>query len=123
MDPKECPLNAGLPLFVAPIALPKDEKLALSAEEFEGYIKKNRKNEEKKLSFVEYLYSLMGKYGYKNAFDFYNKALVSRQLYYSIVSSKSSPSLNVSLKLAFALSVTNHERKHLLKKAGYTLAS
>ncbi len=65
----------------------------------------------------------MDKYGYKNAFDLYNKALISRQLYSSIISSKSNPSSNLSLKLAFALGVTNHECKHLLKKAGYTLAS
>ncbi len=113
----------GASLFVAPIVPPKDEIIGLSMEELEEYIKRHRKNEEKKSSFVEYLYSLMDKYGCKNASDLYNKAGISRQLYSSIISGKSNPSLNVSLKLAFALEVDNHECKYLLKKAGYTLAS
>ena len=89
----------------------------------EEYIDRHRKNEEKRSSFVEYLYELMDKYGYKNASALYGKAGISRQLYSSIISGKSNPSLNVSLKLAFALGVNNHECKYLLKKAGYTLAS
>lgn len=92
-------------------------------ETLEEYIKRHKGSEEKGSSFVEYLYALMDKYGYRNASDLYNKANISRQLYSSIVSGKSNPSLNVSLKLAFALGVTNHECKYLLKKAGYTLAS
>ena len=92
-------------------------------ESLEEYINRHRKNEEKRSSFVEYLYELMDKYGYENASALYGKAGISRQLYSSIISGKSNPSLNVSLKLAFALGVTNHECKYLLKKAGYTLAS
>ena len=65
----------------------------------------------------------MNKYGFENASDLYNKANVSRQLWSSIISEKSNPSLNVCLKLAFAMQITNHECKYLLKKAGYTLAS
>ena len=59
----------------------------------------------------------------ENASDLYNKANISRQLWSSIISGKSNPSLNVCLKLAFSLQVSNHECKYLLKKAGYTLAS
>lgn len=92
-------------------------------ETLKEYIARHEANEEKGSSFVEYLYSLMDKYGYKNASDLYNKANISRQLYSSIVSGKSKPSLNVCLKLAFALKVNNHECKYLLKKAGYTLSS
>lgn len=65
----------------------------------------------------------MNKYGFVNAADLYNKANVSRQLYSSIVSGNSNPSLNVCLKLVFALRADNHECKYLLKKAGYTLSS
>ncbi len=65
----------------------------------------------------------MDKYGYVNASSLYDKANISRQLWSSIVSEKSNPSLNVCLKIAFAMGVDNHECKYLLKKAGYTLAS
>lgn len=92
-------------------------------ETLEEYINRHRPNEEKKSSFVEYLYSLMDKYGFQKASDLYGQANISRQLYSSIVSGNSNPSLNVCLKLAFALKANNHECKYLLKKAGYTLAS
>jgi len=92
-------------------------------ESLEEFIAKHSVNKEKTSSFVEYLYSLMDKYGFDNAADLYNKANISRQLWSSIVSEKSNPSLNVCLKLAFAMKIDNHECKYLLKKAGYTLAS
>ena len=92
-------------------------------ESLEEFISKHRTTKEKTSSFVEYLYSLMNKYGFDNPSDLYNKANISRQLWSSIISEKSNPSLNVCLKIAFALKATNHECKYLLKKAGYTLAS
>ena len=87
------------------------------------FIEKHQSNKEKSSSFIEYLYSLMDKYGFENASDLYNRANISRQLWSSIISEKSNPSLNVCLKLALAMEVTNHECKYLLKKAGYTLSS
>ena len=92
-------------------------------ETLEQFIARHHKNKEKTSSFVEYLYSLMDKYEFKNASDVYNKANISRQLWSSIISEKSNPSLNVCLKIALAMHVNNHECKYLLKKAGYTLAS
>ena len=92
-------------------------------ETLQEFIKRHRRSKERSSSFVEYLYCLMNKYGFANAADLYNKANVSRQLYSSIVSGNSNPSLNVCLKLVFALQADNHECKYLLKKAGYTLAS
>ena len=92
-------------------------------ETLEEFIKRHQLAEEKSISFVEYLYALMEKYGFENASNLYNKANISRQLYSSIISGKSNPSLNVCLKIVFALKVNNHECKYLLKKAGYTLAS
>ena len=73
--------------------------------------------------FVDYLYSLMKKYNVENPADLYRKANISRQLWSSIISEKSHPSLNVCLKIALAMQVNNHECKYLLKKAGFTLAS
>ena len=92
-------------------------------ETLEEFVAKHNINKEKTSSFVEYLYSLLNKYGFDNPSDLYNKANISRQLWSSIISEKSNPSLNVCLKIAFALKTTNHECKYLLKKAGYTLAS
>ena len=92
-------------------------------ESLEEFVKKHQISREKTFSFVEYLYSLMNKYGFGNPSDLYNKANISRQLWSSIISEKSNPSLNVCLKIIFALKATNHECKYLLKKAGYTLAS
>ena len=92
-------------------------------ETLEEFINKHKVNKEKSSSFVDYLYSLMKKYGFNNAADLYNKANISRQLWSSIISNKSNPSLNVCIKLALAMHVNNHECKYLLKKAGYTLSS
>lgn len=92
-------------------------------ESLEKYINRHTLNKEKNSSFVEYLYSFMDKYKIDKASDLYTKAHISRQLWSSIISDKSNPSLNVCLKLALAMQVTNHECKYLLKKAGYTLAS
>ncbi len=95
----------------------------MPVESLDEFIKKHTTSKEKTSSFVEYLYSLMDKYGYVNASSLYDKANISRQLWSSIVSEKSNPSLNVCLKIAFAMGIDNHECKYLLKKAGYTLAS
>ena len=92
-------------------------------ETLQEFITKHQSNNEKASSFVGYLYSLMNKYGFDNAADLYNKANISRQLWSSIISGKSNPSLNVCLKVALSMHVTNHECKYLLKKAGYTLSS
>ena len=92
-------------------------------ETLNEFIAKHQSNKEKSSSFVEYLYSLMNKYGFENASDLYNRANISRQLWSSIISEKSNPSLNVCLKIALTMKVTNHECKYLLKKAGYTLSS
>ena len=89
-------------------------------ETLEEFIKKHQRNKEKTSSFVEYLYQLMNKYGIDNPSDIYNKANISRQLWSSIISVKSHPSLNVCIKIALTMKINNHECKYLLKKAGYT---
>ena len=93
------------------------------SKELDEYLKKHTKNPLKQASFQEYLYQMMDEHGFDKASDVYNKANISRQLYSSIISGKSEPSLNVCVKLAFVLHLTNQECKYLLKKAGFTLAS
>lgn len=48
-------------------------------ETLQEFINKHSNNKEKTSSFVEYLYSLMDKYGYIDASKLYNKANISRQ--------------------------------------------
>lgn len=92
-------------------------------QELEEYIQRHQKNHEKSESFVDYLYELMKEHQIENPSDVYKKAYISRQLWSSIVSSKSTPSLNACIKIALAMKLSNHECKYLLKKAGYTLSS
>jgi DNA-binding XRE family transcriptional regulator len=94
-----------------------------SMETLEQFIDRHQANKEKSSSFVDYLYVLMDKYNFNNPADIYKKANISRQLWSSIISEKSHPSLNVCLKIALVMHITNRECKYLLKKAGYTLAS
>ncbi len=89
----------------------------------EEYIKSHQKNIEKSQSFVEYLYVLMDEHGITNPATVYNSVSISRQLWSSVISGKSEPSLNVCVKIALGLHLNNHECKYLLKKAGYTLSS
>lgn len=86
------------------------------------YIEFHRQNKERSCDLVTYLYYLMDRSGL-DAPSLYQKANLSRQLYSSIISGKSKPSLNVLIKIAFALQLNNHECKLLLKKASYTLSS
>ena len=78
-------------------------------------------SEEKRISFVEYLYKMMDKYGYSKPQDLYNKANITKQSWSVIISGKCNPSLNTCIKIVFTMKLTNHECKYLLKKAGYTL--
>ena len=92
-------------------------------ESLKEFIKKHKPNDEKAKDFADYLYELMDKHGFDKNSDLYNKANISRQLWSSVISKKSEPSLNFTLKLVFTLHLNNHECKYLLKKAGFTLAS
>lgn len=91
-------------------------------KDLDKFIEEHHKNKDKTISFVEYLYKMIDKYGF-DAPKLYGKANISKQLYSSIISNKSNPSLKVCIKIVFALNLTNSECKLLLKKAGYTLAS
>lgn len=95
----------------------------MNKKEVELYIEKHQKNKERSSSFVDYLYLMMDKYGFDKASDLYNKANISRQLWSSLISEKSHPSLEICIKLVFALKLNNRECKLFLKKAGFTLAS
>lgn len=88
----------------------------------EEYIKFHKINKEKSLDFVSYLYYLMDKYKFDSV-SLYNKANISKQLFSSVISNKSKPSINFIIKIVFAMHLNNHECKYLLKKANFTLSS
>ncbi len=87
------------------------------------FINKHKVNKEKSEVFVTYLYQLMDKYGFDKNSDLYDKANISRQYWSKLINKERQPSLETTLKIVFALKLTNQECKYLLKKAGYTLAS
>ena len=91
-------------------------------ETIEEFILKHSRSKEKRSDFTSYLYYLLDKYEIDNV-TFYKKADISRQVYSSLISNKVNPSLNTLIKIIFALKLTNHEAKYLLKKANYTLSS
>jgi len=93
------------------------------SKEIDRYILEHRENKKKSSTFVEYLYFLMDKYHIDKASNVYTPANITRQLWSSIISEKSNPSLNVCIKIALAMRLPNNECKYLLKKAGYTLPS
>ena len=92
-------------------------------ESLKEYISRHRVNKKKADDFVTYLYELMDKYGFDKNSDLYDKANISRQYWSKLINQERQPSLETTLKLVFALKLTNQECKYLLKKAGYTLAS
>ncbi|MBR4377562.1 MAG: helix-turn-helix transcriptional regulator [Bacilli bacterium] len=92
-------------------------------ESLKEYISRHRVNKKKADDFVTYLYELMEKYGFDKNSDLYDKANISRQYWSKLINKERQPSLETTLKIVFALKLTNQECKYLLKKAGYTLAS
>lgn len=92
-------------------------------ESLKDYIDRHEANEERSKPFIDYLFYLMKKHGFEKDPDLYNKANISKQLWSSIISGKSKPSLETTLKIVFALHASNRECKLLLKKVGFTLSS
>ena len=93
-------------------------------ETLKEYIDRHESNEERSVAFVDYLLYLIKKHGYyEREPDLYNKANISKQLWHSIISGKSKPSVGTTLKIVFALHASNKECKLLLKKLGFTLSS
>ncbi len=92
-------------------------------ETLKEYIARHTANEEKSSCFAKYIEDLKNAHGIKKDSEIYNKANISRQNWSSFMSNKSEPSLKTLLKVVFAMKLTNHECKYLLKKMGFTLSS
>lgn len=95
-------------------------------DELDEYIEKHLDETSivKKIPLASYINELMGKHGFDNAKELYEKASISKQAFYRILSDKNyNPSLDTMIKLALALHLSNDECKLLLKKSSYTLSS
>ena len=92
-------------------------------ETLKEYIDRHTTNEEKASCFAKYMEDLKNVHGIKKDPEIYNKANITKQNWSSFMSGKSVPSLKTLLKVVFAMKLTNHECKYLLKKMGFTLSS
>lgn len=92
-------------------------------KELEIYIKGHQKNYEKSCSFYDDLFILLEKYNIKDDVKLYKDAALTRQVWSSIKSGKTNPSLDTAIKIGLAMHLNDYDFKYLLKKAGYTLSS
>ena len=91
-------------------------------EKLEQFIKEQQNNKIKSMSFVDYINYVMND-KVLNASDVYVSANIDRRTWSKIISSKMTPSLEMAVKIAIGLKLTNEECKVLLKKLNYTLSS
>ena len=91
-------------------------------EELNKYIKDQKVDKIRAMPFLEYVYYIMNQKEL-SASDVYLKATIDRRTWSKIVSSKIKPSLEMSVKIAFGLELSNEECKIMLKKLNYTLSS
>lgn len=91
-------------------------------EELNKYIKDQKVDKIRAMPFLEYVYYIMNQKEL-SASDVYLKADIDRRTWSKIVSSKIKPSLEMSVKIAFGLELSNEECKIMLKKLNYTLSS
>ena len=92
-------------------------------ETLKEYIARHTKNEEKSCCFAKYIEDLKNAHGIKKDPEIYKRANITKQNWSSFMSGKSEPSIETLLKVVFAMELTNHECKYLLKKMGFTLSS
>jgi O-acetyl-ADP-ribose deacetylase len=85
--------------------------------------KQHRSDFEKTSDFPLYLSYLMQEHGFATNAALYSRANLTKQTFSNLFSMKKRPQLKTLLKLVFALHLSNHECKYLLKKWDYTLAS
>ena len=91
-------------------------------EELNKYIKDQKVDKIRAMPFLEYVYYIMNQKEL-SASDVYLKATIDRRTWSKIVSIKIKPSLEMSVKIAFGLELSNEECKIMLKKLNYTLSS
>ena len=90
-------------------------------ETLKQFIESQTNDKIRSMSFIEYVYFIMNNKDLK-ASDVYNSVDIDRRTWSKIISNKINPSLEVAVKIAIGLKLSNEECKIMLKKLNYTLS-
>ena len=90
-------------------------------ETLKQFIESQTNDKIRSMSFIEYVYFIMNNKDLK-ASDVYNSVDIDRRTWSKIISNKIKPSLEMAVKIAIGLKLSNEECKILLKKLNYTLS-
>ena len=89
--------------------------------DLDKYIETQRDDKIKTMPFIDYIYFIMDNKNLTPT-DVYKRADIDRRTWSKIISNQMIPSLEMTVKLAIGLELTNEECKILLKKLNYTLS-
>ena len=90
-------------------------------ETLKQFIESQTNDKIRSMSFIEYVYFIMNNKDLK-ASDVYNSVDIDRRTWSKIISNKIKPSLEMAVKIAIGLKLSNEECKIMLKKLNYTLS-
>ena len=90
-------------------------------KDLDKYIETQRDDKIKTMPFIDYIYFIMDNKNLTPT-DVYKRADIDRRTWSKIISNQMIPSLEMTVKIAIGLELTNEECKILLKKLNYTLS-
>ena len=90
-------------------------------KDLDKYIETQRNDKIKTMPFIDYIYFIMDNKNLTSS-EVYKNADIDRRTWSKIISSQMIPSLEMTVKIAIGLKLTNEECKILLKKLNYTLS-
>ena len=90
-------------------------------KDLDKYIEAQRNDKIKTMPFIDYIYFIMDNKNLTSA-EVYKSADIDRRTWSKIISNQMIPSLEMTVKIAIGLQLTNEECKILLKKLNYTLS-
>lgn len=90
-------------------------------EDLDKYIETQRNDKIKTMPFIDYIYFIMDMKNLTPS-EVYKNADIDRRTWSKIISNQMIPSLEMTVKIAIGLQLTNEECKILLKKLNYTLS-
>ena len=85
------------------------------------YIETQRNDKIKTMPFIDYIYFIMDMKNLTPS-EVYKNADIDRRTWSKTISNQMIPSLEMTVKIAIGLQLTNEECKILLKKLNYTLS-
>lgn len=90
-------------------------------KDLDKYIETQRNDKIKTMPFIDYIYFIMDMKNLTPS-EVYKNADIDRRTWSKIISNQMIPSLEMTVKIAIGLQLTNEECKILLKKLNYTLS-